>query len=104
MRSLWRLLVSTGALAMDSNIHIAFPLGTNQVTSDDVRIVQSPPTQVEARAASSGLRFGVNIKGYVGVEFIGKAGPVQKERGKALSRAGSACRSNRSALAGAQGA
>ena len=64
------LLVSTGALAMDSNIHIAFPLGTNQVTSDDVRIVQSPPTQVEVPSGfKAGLRFGVNIKGYVGVEF-----------------------------------
>ena len=64
------LLVSTGALAMDSNIHIAFPLGTNQVTSNDVRIVQSPPTQVEVPSGfKAGLRFGVNIKGYVGVEF-----------------------------------
>ena len=57
------------ALAMDSNIHIAFPLGTNQVTSDDVRIVQSPPTQVEVPSGfKAGLRF-VTIKGYVGVEF-----------------------------------
>ena len=58
------------AMAMDSNFHIGFPIGTNQITSDDVRMMQRPPTEVEVPGGfRSGLRLGVNIKGYVGIEF-----------------------------------
>ena len=57
-------------MAMDSNFHIGFPLGTNQINSDDVRIVQRPPTEIEVPGGfRGGLRLGVNIKGYVGIEF-----------------------------------
>jgi len=62
--------LASPAAAMDSNFHIAFPVGINQVTSDDVRIIQSPPTEVEVPGGfRTGLRLGVNIKGYVGFEF-----------------------------------
>ena len=64
------LLTASTAPAMDSNFHIAFPLGMNQVTSNDVRIVQNPPTEVEVPGGfRAGLRLGVNIKGYAGIEF-----------------------------------
>ena len=63
-------LWSGSALAMGSNFHISFPLGINQVTSDDVRIIQNPPTEIEVPGGfRSGLRLGVNVQGYAGVEF-----------------------------------
>ncbi len=62
--------LASPAAAMDSNFQIAFPVGINQVSSDDVRIIQSPPTEIEVPGGfRTGLRLGVNIKGYVGIEF-----------------------------------
>jgi hypothetical protein len=63
-------LMAGSAQAMDSNFHIAFPLGFNQVSSEEVQIVQNPPTEMDVPGGfRGGLRLGVNIKGYVGIEF-----------------------------------
>jgi len=61
------LLTASTASAMDSNFHIAFPLGINQVSSDDVRL---PPISTEVPSGiRAGLRLGLNIKGYAAIEF-----------------------------------
>ena len=58
--------VSVPALAGDSNFHIAFPLGTNSFTSDDVRL---PANKEVPGGFRTGLRLGVNVLGYAAAEF-----------------------------------
>jgi hypothetical protein len=54
------------AAAMDSNFHIAFPLGTNSFTSDDVRL---PAGREVPGGFRTGLRLGINVRGIAAAEF-----------------------------------
>ena len=63
------LLLGTAVQAGDSNFYLSLPLGFNSISSDDVRIIQSPPTEMEVPGGfRGGLRMGINVKGYIGFE------------------------------------